>query len=110
MELVPNSLVLRSMNLYKLGVVSSKRPHIHILLVNCNHRPTILYGLFQVFNVRLGNIDIVENLDIFGKVGRAVAHDEYIPFKVKNKKLLVNGKKDDIEEGSVSLTLVKVSH
>ena len=63
---------------------------------------------FQVFNVRLGNLDIVENLDIFGKVGRAVAHDEIIPFRVKNKKLIVNGRKDDIEESSVSLTLVKV--
>ena len=61
-----------------------------------------------MFNVRLGNLDIVENLDIFGKVGRAVAHDEIIPFRVKNKKLIVNGRKDDIEESSVSLTLVKV--
>lgn len=63
-----------------------------------------------MFNVRLNEIDIVENLDIFGKVGRAVAHDEIIPFKVKNKKVIVNSKKSDIEEGSVSLTLVKVSN
>lgn len=50
----------------------------------------------------------MKDLDIFAQVGRAVAHDEIIPFKVKNKKLIVNGKKSDIEGSTISLTLVKV--
>ncbi|XP_067933534.1 malectin-like [Watersipora subatra] len=62
----------------------------------------------KVFNVQLNDVhDVVKNLDIFGKVGRAVAHDEIIPFQVKNKKLIVNGRKSDIEDNSVSLTLLK---
>ena len=50
----------------------------------------------------------MENLDIFGKVGRGVAHDEIIPFKVRSKKLVINNRKSDIRNGAVTLTLVKV--
>lgn len=52
--------------------------------------------------------DIIEGLDIFGKVGRGVAHDEIIPLKVKNKHLIVKGKKSPITGGKVSLTFLKV--
>ncbi|KAF6016406.1 hypothetical protein EB796_025290 [Bugula neritina] len=64
----------------------------------------------KVFNVQLNGEDVVEQLDIYKEVGRGVAHDEIIPFKVKSKKLIVNGKKSDIVGKSVSLTLVKGYH
>jgi hypothetical protein len=59
--------------------------------------------------VRLNDIhEIVENLDIFGKVGRGVAHDEVIPFRVSKRHLFVNNKKSPIVNNQISLTLVKV--
>jgi len=42
----------------------------------------------QVFDIVLnGQITVVEGLDIFAKVGRGVAHDEIIPFSVRNGQL-----------------------
>lgn len=44
----------------------------------------------KVFDVMLnGEHTIISDLDIYDKVGRGVAHDEYIPFTIsKGKKLL----------------------
>ena len=36
---------------------------------------------------------IINDLDIFSKVGYAAAHDEHVPFTVKNGQLSVNGGK-----------------
>lgn len=55
-----------------------------------------------------GEHNVVEGLDIFHKVGRAVAHDEIIPFKVKNRRLIVNKEKSEIHGNVVPLTFVKV--
>jgi len=42
----------------------------------------------QVFDVVLnGQITVVDGLDIFAKVGRGVAHDEIIPFSIRNSQL-----------------------
>ncbi|KFD58486.1 hypothetical protein M514_00712 [Trichuris suis] len=43
----------------------------------------------KVFDVALNGVVVVKQLDIFAKVGRAVAHDEYVPFAVKNGNLLI---------------------
>ena len=32
---------------------------------------------------------VIDELDIFAKVGRATAHDEYVPFQIKNDRLVV---------------------
>lgn len=52
---------------------------------------------------------MVKDLDIYRRVGRAVAHDEVIPFKVQSGNLIVNRKKSQIVNKKVLLTLVKVS-
>ncbi|CAD5120917.1 DgyrCDS9472 [Dimorphilus gyrociliatus] len=44
----------------------------------------------KVFDVILNNDHtVVEGLDIFAKVGRGIAHDEYIPFEISKNKLKV---------------------
>ena len=44
----------------------------------------IFYLFFQVFDVVLnGDLTIASDLDVFERVGRGVAHDEYIDFEVK---------------------------
>ena len=51
---------------------------------------------------------VSEELDIFGKVGRGVAHDEVIPFTVKNGRIVYNGESSPIEGNKVSIRFVKV--
>lgn len=46
----------------------------------------------KVFDVSLGKMTIIKNLDIFKEVGKATALDKYIEFKIKNGVVLVNGK------------------
>lgn len=47
----------------------------------------------KVFDVVLnGDHTIVTDLDIFEKVGKGVAHDEYIPFKISKGKTIFNVK------------------
>ena len=50
---------------------------------------------------------VVENLDIFAKVGRAVAHDEIIPFTVEDGQLIVNNERSDFD-GTLVIEFVKV--
>ena len=53
---------------------------------------------FQVFDVVLnGEHTIVSELDIFGRVGRGVAHDEVVPFSIKGGKLRVSGEQSQID-------------
>jgi len=44
----------------------------------------------KVFDITLGKETIVKQLDIFTKVGKAVAYDEFIEFELKNNKIYVN--------------------
>jgi hypothetical protein len=46
----------------------------------------------KVFDVAINDNIVVQNLDIFEKVGRGVAHDEIIPFQIRSNKLIINGK------------------
>ena len=48
----------------------------------------------KVFDVGLGKLRVIQNLDIFEKVGKASAHDEFIEFDLKDNKIFVKG---DIE-------------
>ena len=45
----------------------------------------------KIFDVEIGGEQILKDIDIFGKVGKATALDEYIPIEIKNDKLLFNG-------------------
>ncbi len=44
----------------------------------------------KVFDIALGKKIMIKDLDIFAKVGKATAHDEYIEFEVKDDKVYVN--------------------
>jgi len=41
----------------------------------------------KIFDVALGNQKIINQLDIYSKVGKATAYDEYIEFEFKNGKI-----------------------
>ncbi|XP_018333720.1 malectin [Agrilus planipennis] len=62
----------------------------------------------KVFDVVLnGDHTVVADLDIFDKVGRGVAHDEYIPFTVSKGRLFVNGEESDIRGGKIRIEFIK---
>ena len=46
----------------------------------------------KIFNVALGKENIIKNLDIYAKVGKAEAYDEYIEFEIRNKQVLYKNK------------------
>ena len=47
----------------------------------------------KVFEVILNDEhSLLEQFDIFAKVGRSTAHDEYIPFQIKNGRLVVKSR------------------
>lgn len=45
----------------------------------------------KVFDVALGKKVVIKDLDIFAKVGKAAAHDEYIQAELRDDKVYVNG-------------------
>ena len=62
----------------------------------------------QVFSVKLNHQHVVvHELDIFSSVGLGAAHDEIVPFSIKNKMLHVNDEKSTFE-GELSVEFVKV--
>ncbi|KAL1494016.1 hypothetical protein ABEB36_009689 [Hypothenemus hampei] len=62
----------------------------------------------KVFDIVLnGEHTIVADLDIFGKVDKGVAHDEYIPFEVHQGKLYVVGEESDIQGNKIRLEFIK---
>lgn len=61
----------------------------------------------KVFDIVLnGEHTVVDELDIFAKVGRGVAHDEMLPFSIKNGKLKVNGETSQIN-GKITVEFIK---
>ncbi|GFO43224.1 malectin [Plakobranchus ocellatus] len=62
----------------------------------------------KVFDVVLnGEHTVVSELDIFAKVGRGVAHDEIVPFTIRNGKLRVNGETSQIDGNKISIEFIK---
>jgi len=45
----------------------------------------------RVFNIKFGDFKVVENLDIYEKVGRFGAYDEYIEFELKDDEVFYKG-------------------
>ena len=63
----------------------------------------------QVFDVVLnGDLTIASDLDVFERVGRGVAHDEYIEFEVKSGKILFEGDETEITRGKMRVEFIKV--
>ena len=46
----------------------------------------------KIFNVALGKENIIKNLDIFAKVGKAEAYDEYIEIEIRNRQVYYNNR------------------
>jgi hypothetical protein len=62
-----------------------------------------------VFDVVLnGDLTIASDLDIFERVGRGVAFDEYVEFEVKDGKILYEGDESEITAGKMRVEFIKV--
>lgn len=46
----------------------------------------------KVFHVALNDQIVIKDLDIFARAGRGVAHDEIVPFTIKQNKIIIGGK------------------
>lgn len=46
----------------------------------------------KIFDVNIGNKKIISQIDIFSKVGKSTAYDEFIEVEIKNKKAYYRGK------------------
>lgn len=46
----------------------------------------------KVFDAGLGSLKVISSLDIYSKVGKATAYDEYVEFEFKNGKVYVEVK------------------
>ena len=63
-----------------------------------------------MFDVVLnGDLTIASDLDVFERVGRGVAHDEYIEFEVKSGKILFEGDETEITRGKMRVEFIKVT-
>ncbi len=62
----------------------------------------------KIFDIQLGTTTVVKDLDIFDKVGKAKAHDEFIIVNVKNSVLFYNENSivDAYNDGKQELKLV----
>ena len=65
----------------------------------------------KVFDFKFGDETILENIDIYSKVGKNNAYDEFIEFELKNKQIYVEGKQlkngYDEENKTIKITFVK---
>lgn len=61
----------------------------------------------KVFDVALNGEIVIKELDIFARAGRGIAHDEVVPFKIKNRELIVAGQKLPFEN-EILVEFVKV--
>ena len=55
-----------------------------------------------------GDLTIASDLDVFERVGRGVAHDEYIEFEVKSGKILFEGDETELTRGKMRVEFIKV--
>ena len=55
-----------------------------------------------------GDLTIASDLDVFERVGRGVAHDEYIEFEVKAGKILFEGDETELTRGKMRAEFIKV--
>lgn len=62
----------------------------------------------KVFDVTLnGELTVVQDLDIFARVGYGVAHQEIIEFAVQDGRILYNDETSDIESGGIRVDFIK---
>ena len=64
----------------------------------------------KVFQIVLNDEhSLIDELDIFAKVGRATAHDEYIPFQIQNGRLVVKSRSSSYS-GLLKVTFQRLDH
>ena len=62
-----------------------------------------------MFDVVLnGDHTVVQELDIFQRVGRGVAHDEVVPLSIRGGRLGYRGDESDIQGGKIRVEFIKV--
>jgi len=65
----------------------------------------------KIFDFKIGDTTILKGIDIFAKVGKNCAYDEFIEFEIKNNNLYVEGKGIehgyDSENQNIKITFVK---
>ena len=61
----------------------------------------------KVFDVEVNGIKVLESFDIFEKVGKNAAYDEFIKISVSGRKLKVNDKPTDFDGNNLDIKLVK---
>jgi len=65
----------------------------------------------KIFDFKIGESTILEDIDIFAKVGKNRAYDEFIEFEIKNDKIFVEGKEAkngyDPENKNIKIIFVK---
>ena len=65
----------------------------------------------KVFDFKLGDLTVLEGIDIYKKVGKNSAYDEFLPFEIKNNKMFFEGKQVDngydSDSKNIKITFVK---
>jgi hypothetical protein len=65
----------------------------------------------KVFDIKIGDDIIINDLDIFSKIGKNSAYDEFITLNIKGDNLFIQGKKIkngyNISEKNIKITFVK---
>ena len=65
----------------------------------------------KIFDFKIGDETILEQIDIYAKVGKNNAYDEFVSFELKNDKIYVEGKEAvngyDADSKKIKLTFVK---
>ena len=62
----------------------------------------------KVFDVVLnGDLTVVSDLDVYEKVGRGVAHDEYIEFSIEGNRIVYQGEESEISAGMIRVEFIK---
>ena len=62
----------------------------------------------KIFDFKIGGLTVLQDIDIYAKVGKNRAYDEFIEFEIKNNKIFVEGKeaKNGYDEKSKNLKFI----
>ena len=86
------------------------KPTSVLSLISATFPYSSIVSIFQVFDVVLnGEHSVIPALDIYGRVGRGVAYDEYVPFTIMGNTVVSAGQESAIKGGKVRVEFVKVS-
>lgn len=66
----------------------------------------------KLFHVKVGNYFVVNYLDIYGRVGKNAAYDDFLPFELKQGKIYVD--KEEVSggyfDGNIQVEFIKTSY